>query len=124
MVFERNTHTTLRALNFIESVLQIWKARDDQDFLLVQFRMSITRAVKFAMQAQVSSFYESIQLRRDHHLSVAKELSTDDIQLLRHSPLLGLPLRFLDATLPEIDVKFTKCLTTKALLQSTTKKKW
>ena len=49
VVFERNTRATLRALNFIESVLQTWMARDDQDFLLTQFCMSITRAVKCAM---------------------------------------------------------------------------
>ena len=74
--------------------------------------MSITRAVKGVMQAQVASLCGSIQLRRDHHLSVAKGLSSDDIQLLRHLPLFGLPRLFPDATLRDIDDKFTNGLTT------------
>ena len=78
--------------------------------------MSITRAVKGVMQAQVASLCGSIQLRRDHHLSVAKGLSSDDIQLLRHSALFGLPWLFSDDTLCDIDNNFTKGLTTKALL--------
>ena len=56
----------MRAFNFIESVLQTFKARDDQQFMLAQFRMSITRAVKCEMQAKVASLYGSIQLRRDY----------------------------------------------------------
>ena len=85
MVFERSTRATLRALNFNESVLHTWKAREDQDFLLAQFRMSITRAVKCAMQAQVASHCGSIQLRRDHNLSVARACLSAlvDIQEIR-----------------------------------------
>ena len=72
MVFERNSRGTLRAWNIIESVLQTWKARDDSDFLLAQFCISITRAVKCALQAQVASLCVSIKLRREHHHSIEK----------------------------------------------------
>ena len=122
LYFERQVRTTIRALNFVEVVLQTWKAKDYEDTLLTHFRLSVTRAVKCAMQAQVATLCGLIQLRRDHYLASAKGLQTQELQTLRHSPLLGLTRLFPDATLRDIDSAVTKGLTTKALVQSTSRK--
>ena len=74
------------------------------------------------MQAQVAFLCGLIKLRRDHFLASAKCLQTQLIQTLRNSQLLGLARVSLDATLRDIDSAVTKSLTTKALVQCTSKK--
>ena len=73
---------TIRALNFVEVVLQTSKAKDYEDTLLTHFNLSVTRAVKCAMQAQVATLCGLIQLRRDHYLASAQGLQTQEIQSL------------------------------------------
>ena len=85
----------------------------------MKMQHSLSRAVKCITQAQIASLCGLIQLRRDHHLAAAKELSVDDLPALRHAPLLGIPSLFPEATLRELNEKHHKALQTKALMQST-----
>ena len=122
LFFERQSRISIRALNFAEVILQTWKNGDLQDDALLQMQHSLSRAVKCITQAQMASLCGLIQLRRDHYLAAAKGLSVDDLQALRHAPLLGMPSLFPDATLRELNEKHHKALQTKALMQSTAKK--
>ena len=122
LFFERQSRISLRALNFVEVILQTWKNGDLQDDTLMQMQHSLSRAVKCITQAQIASLCGLIQLRRDHCLATAKGLSVDDLQALRHAPLLGMPSLFPEATLRELNEKHHKALQTKALMQSTSKK--
>ena len=121
--FDRQVRMSLRALNFVEVVLQTWKSADPPEDTLTQMRHSLSCAVKCAIQAQIAAVGGLTQLRRDHYFSAAKGLSVDDLSKLRHSPVLILPTLFPDASLRKLNVKHHKALQTKALLQSTTKKK-
>ena len=78
----------------MEVILQTWKNGDLQDDALMQMQHSLSRAVKCITQAQIASLCGLIQLRRDHYLAAAKGLSVDDLQALRHAPLLGMPSLF------------------------------
>ena len=122
LYFDRQARMSLRALNFVEVVLQTWKSGDPPEDTLTQMRHSLSRAVKCAIQAQIAAVGGLTQLRRDHYLSAPKGLSVDDLRELRHSPVLGLPTLFPDASLRELKEKHHKALQTKALLQCTTKK--
>ena len=122
LYFDRQARMSLRALNFVEVVLQTWKSGNPPEDTLTQMRHSLSRAVKCAIQAQIAAVGGLTQLRRDHYLSAAKGLSVDDLRELRHSPILGLLTLFPEASLRELNEKHHKALQTKALLQSTTKK--
>ena len=84
----------------------------------MKMQHSLSRAVKCITQAQIASLCGLIQLRRDHHLAAAKGFSVDDLQALRHAPILGMPSLFPEATLRELNEKHHKALQTKALMQS------
>ena len=113
---------SLRALNFVEVVLQTWKTGNPPTDALTQISHNLSLAVKCAIQTQIEAVGGLTQLRRDHYLSAAKGLSVDDLRELRHAPVLGLSTLFPDASLRELNEKHHKALQTKALLQSTTKK--
>ena len=86
-------------------------------------RHSHADATQFiSTQAQIASLCGLIQLCRDHYLAAAKGLSVDNLQALRHAPLLGMPSLFHEATLRELNEKHRKALQTKGLMQSTSKK--
>ena len=109
---------SLRALNFVEVVLQTWKSGNPLEDTLTQIGHSLSRAVKCAIQAQIAAVGGLTQLRRDHYLSAAKGLSVDYLRELRHPPILGLSTLFPEASLRELNEKHHKALQTKALLQS------
>ena len=83
---------------------------------------SLSCAVKCITQAQIASLCGFTQLCSNHHLAVAKRLSVDDLQTLRHAPLLRMPSACPEAMLHELNEKHHKALQTKDLMQCTSKK--
>ena len=82
-------------------------------------KKSISKAVKAMMQMQVVSTCGLIQLRRDHHLSSVRGLSVDNVQALRHAPVIGDSKLFPAALLKEMNDANYQSLQTKALLRAT-----
>ena len=69
LFFERQSRISLRALNFVEVIVQTWKNGDLQEDALMQMQHSLSRAVKCITQAQIASLCGLIQLRRDQYLA-------------------------------------------------------
>ena len=119
--WERNGRISLRALNFIEAILQTWKTSPFEEELYTQMRRSISRAVKCILQAQVASVGGQLQARRDQFLSHAKGLSVEEMQQLRHAPISEADKLFPTELMKEIDAQHRQSLQTKALMKTTTK---
>jgi hypothetical protein len=86
--FETVTRRTLNAVSVIEAILQALRRCSTPDELctLVQ---ALTPATKVVMQLQTAELCQWVQVRRDHWLSRMSQLSPQDLQLLRHAPIVG-----------------------------------
>ena len=119
--WERNGRISLRALNFIEAILQTWKTGPTDEELHIQMRRSISRAVKCIVQAQVACVGGQIQARRDQFLAHAKGLTVEELQQLRHATVTEGDKLFPTELMKEIDAQHRQSLQTKALMKTTTK---
>ena len=115
---ERSSRATLRALNFMEVVLQAWLPDKTELEIATRMRMSLCKAVKAMMQMQVVTTCELIQARRDHHLAGVRGLSVDNIQRLRHAPILEGSKIFPSEMLRELNDVNYQSLQTRALLRA------
>ena len=114
---ERGSRATCRALNMAEVVLQAWDPEKTELKVALRMRKSISRAVKAMMQIQVATTCGLLQLRRDHVLAAVRGLSVDNIQRLRHAPILEETKLFPPELLKELNEVNYQSLQTRALLR-------
>ena len=100
-----------------EVVLQAWDPEKTELKLALRMRKSISRAVKAMMQIQVAMTCGLLQLRRDHVLTAVRGLSVDNIQRLRHAPILEETKLFPPELLKELNEVNYQSLQTRALLR-------
>lgn len=116
---ERNVRVALRALNFAEVVLQASKADEISEDMQLRMRRSMSRALKTMMQSLVSTLCGMLQMRRDQYLAVARGLTVENIQQLRHAAWAEQPKIFPTELLKSLNDVNYQSLQTRALLRAT-----
>ena len=100
---ETNARSSVRALNFMELLLQaIHNIKDDPE-MFFEILGYLSRAVKATLQIQVAQVCNITLFRRDHFISTAKGLSKDQVINLRSGSIIGAKRIFSEKLLSEIN---------------------
>ena len=100
--FEAIGRRSLSVANFMEAVLQALQRCTQPKQSAVLLR-SLTPALKSIIQLQASSVCQWVQARRDHWLARASNISSRDVQALRHAPIVGVQNLFPSTVMEQVD---------------------
>ena len=101
--FEGQTRKILNAASFIEAILQGLRRCGTDANAFASFLTALTPALKVVIQLQTATLCQWVQVRRDHWLAKASQVSPPDMQALRHAPLVGTQHLFPIETLERVN---------------------
>ena len=100
--FETVSRRCLNVANFMEAVLQALQRCGQPQKSAILLR-ALTPALKAIIQLQASSVCQWVQARRDHWLARASNITTRDVQVLRHAPIVGVANLFPSTVMDQVD---------------------
>ena len=107
--FEGVGRQTLSVANFMEAVLQALNRCQDWKKYALLVR-ALTPALKAIVQLQAGVVCQWVQARRDHWLARTSNITIQDLQTLRHAPIVGTRNLFPASTLQHVDEQAAKCM--------------
>ena len=107
--FEGVARQTLNVTNFMEAILQaLHRCQESRKFaILVQ---ALTPALKTIVQLQAATVCQWVQARRDHWLARTSNLSMQELQALRHAPIVGARNLFPASAVQSVDASASKSM--------------
>ena len=113
---ERSARLMIRALNYLEVILQAWEQiedEEDQEYAL----NFMSKAIKMMFQNQISLMCSVVLVRRDHFIEKAKGLSADQIVNLRSASIIQAKCIFPEKLLEKVNKENRASLHDKAMVR-------